>query len=419
MKLLNYTSSYFSVILLVIIPIWAGLFYFAMLDEIYDSMDDGLGNQKLLIISKASSDPLILYKKDFDEGNYSINPIPFEHAKNHKDTYLDTMMYMHNENDFEPVRMLKTVFADGNQYYFMKVITSMVEEDDLIKELLYSLLWLYLGLVFTILLLNNLLLKKIWKPFNRLIDQVSKFRLEDAKPLITNKTKIDEFNTLNHTIDTLLQTNIVAYTNQKQLIENASHELQTPLAITMNKLEILAEEGQLTDHQAQLVSSALDNLTRLQRLNQSLLLLSKIENKQFPETSSVNINQLFHRVLEDFSAQIVFHRLTVRLDEHAECNWQMHPDLADIMASNLIRNAISHNYPGGNITILIESDLLVIKNSGKNFGLDNQNIFKRFYKGQSSNSTGIGLAIVKAVVELYNFTISYEFNTEHVFIIRK
>ncbi|HEY0771408.1 MAG TPA: HAMP domain-containing sensor histidine kinase, partial [Sphingobacteriaceae bacterium] len=279
--------------------------------------------------------------------------------------------------------------------------------------------WLYLGLVFTILLLNNLLLKKIWKPFNRLIDQVSKFRLEDAKPLITNKTKIDEFNTLNHTIDTLLQTNIVAYTNQKQLIENASHELQTPLAITMNKLEILAEEGQLTDHQAQLVSSALDNLTRLQRLNQSLLLLSKIENKQFPETSSVNINQLFHRVLEDFSAQIVFHRLTIRLDEHAECNWQMHPDLADIMASNLIRNAISHNYPGGNITILIESDLLVIKNSGKNFGLDNQNIFKRFYKGQSSNSTGIGLAIVKAVVELYNFTISYEFNTEHVFIIRK
>ena len=159
MKLLNYTSSYFSVILLVIIPVWAGLFYFAMLDEIYDSMDDGLGNQKLLIIHEAANDTLVLNRTNFGESNYAINRVPFEEAKNFKDTFLDTMMYMQNENDFEPVRMLKTVFEQDNRFYSMRVITSMVEEDDLISELLYSLLWLYLGLVLTIILLNNLLLK--------------------------------------------------------------------------------------------------------------------------------------------------------------------------------------------------------------------------------------------------------------------
>ena len=418
MKLLNYTSSYFSVILLVIIPVWAGLFYFAMLDEIYDSMDDGLGNQKLLIIHEAANDTLVLNRTDFGESNYAINRVPFEEAKNFKDTFLDTMMYMQNENDFEPVRMLKTVFEQDNRFYSMRVITSMVEEDDLISELLYSLLWLYLGLVLTILLLNNLLLKRIWRPFNQLMEQLAGFRLEDPKPVATHKTNIDEFNTLAQTVDNLLQANIASYANQKQFIENASHELQTPLAITMNKLELLAEEGRLNAKQSGLISSAISNLARLQRLNQSLLLLSKIENKQFPGLTAVNINLLIHRLLDDFNDEISFRQLTVELQEATECIWQMHPDLADIMISNLIRNSISHNHPGGSITILIQQSSIMLKNSGKTDHLDEREIFRRFVKGRSSASTGIGLAIVKAIADLYGFHISYAFDAEHIFIIR-
>ena len=250
MKLLNYTSIYFSIILIIIIPIWAGLFYYAMLDEVYDSMDHGLDNQRLLIVSEARKDSTVLKKANFEEGNYSIKAITAGQAKDHRDIFIDTLMYMQNEKDYEPVRMLKTVFNNGNSYYSMRVITSMVEEDDLIAELTKSLLLLYFGLILTIVVLNSYLLSNIWKPFYFLMNQLRSFKLKDGQPLTLSKTRIDEFNFMQKTIQRFLTKNIESYNKQKQFIENASHELQTPLAIAMNKLELLADKtaGKLPAH---------------------------------------------------------------------------------------------------------------------------------------------------------------------------
>jgi len=145
LKVLNYTTSWFAGILLLLISIWAALFYYAMLDEIYDSIDDGLDNQKGLIIKRAGVDSTLLLKSAFDEGDYAIRPVSAEAAMNFRDVYADTLMYMQNEEDFEPVRLLRTAFQQGGNYYQMQVITSMVEEDDLMAELFYSLLYLYIG----------------------------------------------------------------------------------------------------------------------------------------------------------------------------------------------------------------------------------------------------------------------------------
>ena len=416
MKLLNYTSSYFSIILLIIIPVWAGLFYFAMLDEIYDSMDDGLGNQKLLVINRVAQYPALLNKRDFQEGNYAIQPISFERAKDHKDIYSDTLMYMQNENDFEPVRMLKTVFAHQNQYYSMKLITSMVEEDDLVYELFSALIWLYLGLMITIILLNNLLLQRIWKPFNRLIDQLGSFKLEEAKPLHLSDTKIDEFNTLNTAVDSMLKTSIETFNSQKQFIENASHELQTPLAVTFNKLERLAETGELNSRQAELLSSALDSLVRLKRLNQSLLLLSKIDNNQYTETQTVNINLHVLRIIEDFEDLARYKQVEIVVKANDTCLWNMHPDLANILLSNLIINAINYNIPGGLVSIIIDKKSLTVKNTGIDRPLNGKRIFDRFYKDQKSeNSTGLGLAVVKSIAAHFSISVNYRYNSEHIF----
>src|SRR5688500_15687740 len=131
MKVLNYTTSYLAVVMLLLISIWASIFYFAMLDEIYDSIDDGLDNQKGLIIQKVAFDSTVLNRQQFDEGDYAIQPINSEQALQYHEQYLDTLMYMQNEKEYEPVRLLKTVFRHNNQYYQMQVITSMVEEDDL------------------------------------------------------------------------------------------------------------------------------------------------------------------------------------------------------------------------------------------------------------------------------------------------
>ena len=415
MKLLNYTSVYFSVALLIVISIWAAAFYYTMLIEIYDSIDDGLDNQKGLVIQKAATDTTLLNKRNFDESDYTINEIQPGAAVNLRDAYIDTMMFMQNEKSDEPVRLLKTVFLQNGKYYELKVATSMVEEDDLVKQLFISILWLYFGLVLFIVIFNNFLLKKIWQPFYKLLKHLKKFRLDKPEPIASIKTKVDEFNILNETVQKFVQRNIDTYTSQKHFIENASHELQTPLAISINKLESLAEDEQLKPEQLTLVASALDHLERLTRLNKSLLLLSRIENKQFVEAAPVNLNELAKKITADFSDQLTFSDLKLTLTENDPCVQKMHPDLAAILLINLVKNAIIHNKPGGFVTLTFHSDSLMVENSGVEKPLDEEKIFNRFHSDQpSSVSTGLGLAIVKAISGLYNFRTTYRFEQKHI-----
>lgn len=415
MKLLNYTTTYLAGVLLVIISIWAALFYYAMLDEIYDSIDDGLDNQKGLIIQKITVDSTLLQQQDFIEGGFLIREISAEKALNFRDQYIDTTMYMQNEKEYEPVRLLRTVFLHNNRYFQMSVYTSMVEEDDLVLELFYALLWLYFGLLATILLLNNVVLKRIWKPFYRLLRQLKTFRLE--QPAIeVPQTRIEEFRLMNATIERLLQSNISSYNSQKHLIENVSHELQTPLAISINKLEALAETGNLDEAQSRLLAAALDNLERLTRLNRSLLLLSRIENRQFTETESVNLNALVKRLAADFEDQFAFNQVRFSLQEEATVTVQMNADLAAIVVTNLLKNALVHNRPGGSIEVLLQSHFLEVSNTGKEEALDGDALFKRFQKQATQGaSTGLGLSIVKAIADRYGFTIAYQFSGKHCF----
>lgn len=415
MKLLNHTTAYLSIVLLVIITLWGVIFYYAMLDEIYDSIDDGLDNQKGLVIQKASADSSLLNKNSFEEGDYSITRISEKKAQELYEVYKDTAMYMQNEKSYEPVRMLTTVFTQNGNYYQLKVVTSMVEEDDLTEELLYAMLWLYVGLLSTILLVNNFLLRHIWQPFNRLLNRLKDFRLENLKHIKYENTRVDEFRLLNETIQKLLQRNVDTYSSQKQFIENASHELQTPLAISINKLEQLAEHKGFSENELALLASALDNLERLTRLNRSLLLLSKIENHQFPEECEIDVIALVDKILMDFSDHFTYHSLTVQFDKGTSCVVKMNPDLASGMVTNLIKNAIVHNQPGGYIKIILTQKSFVVENSGSEEHHSEQ-LFDRFYKKQASgNSTGLGLAIVKAIAELYHFRLSYTYNEKHIF----
>ncbi|WP_066834429.1 sensor histidine kinase [Rufibacter ruber] len=414
MKLLNRATAYFAVLLLVVLSAWAALFYYNMLDEIYDSIDDGLENQKILVMQKALQDSTVLAQREFEAGYYQVKELPFNLAVNRKDQYRDTLMYMLNEKDYEPVRLLVTVFQQGGRYYELRVITSMVEEDDLIEDLLYSLLWLYLGLLVSLLTLNNLVLKSIWQPFYQILHRLQRFRLEKGEALPPVKTNIEEFRLLHETVDKLLQSNIDTYNSQKAFIENASHELQTPLAISLNKLELLVEKEGLTEEQMLQLGAVMQHLGRLSRLNKSLLLLSKIENRQFQEMGPVNLQEIVRQALADLGDQIEYKELQVSVQEEP-CLVQVNPDLATVLVYNLLKNAVVHNVQGGFLNLHLTAQALVLENSGKDQALDTQKLFSRFYKEASvSGSTGLGLAIAKAICDLYGFSIRYRYQQAHL-----
>ena len=416
MKLLNKTTYYLSILLLPLITVWAFVFYYAMLDEIYDSLDDGLENQKDVLIGRLPTEPVLLNQNDFNIDNHTFTPISKKEYKHFKDTYRDTLIYVQSEDDFEAMRIYTSAIKHDSSYYKLNVITSMVEEDDLIESLITYLLGLYIILIVSILILNNLLLKRLWKPFYSLINQLRTFKIENNTSIVIPKSNIEEFQLLNTAVNTLLQKSTYSFIAQKQFIENAAHELQTPLAITINKLELFLENTTLNSKQLETIGTALDNLGRLTRLNKSLLLLSKIENQQFSQEETINFNTITERIASDFEDLATHKNISLEIITLNNLSLTINEDLAIIMLTNLIKNALVHGTKNSTVTIQIQSDSWRISNYGILHSLDKNILFTRFKKASSNKkSTGLGLAITKAIAVKYNIDINYNFNDTHIF----
>lgn len=423
MKLLNQSTKYLSFSILIIIGIWGIAFFFNMVEEIKENVDEGLQNYKRQIIFKAQQDTTLLTRIDFDEAFYAIQETDKETALNYIDQFLDTIIYIQLSLDAEPeadpVRMLKTVFEDDGRYYKLKIINPMVEKDDLIERLLWNMIWLYLALIITIIFINNIVFKKLWQPFYSLLTKIKNYQLGLSHEIPKVKTTTSEFIDLQNAINTLLQQNIRVFDLQKQFIGNASHELQTPLAIAINKMELLLETEQLNTHQAKSLTEILEIIERLVKLNKSLLLLTKIENHQFPETQEVNINEIVQNTIDLLSDFIDYKGIHINFTQSSQIIRKLNPNLAEILVTNLIRNAIFHNNINGVIEIHISGRQLSISNTGTKSALETNNIYKRFYKsGPKEKNTGLGLSIVKAITDLYSIHISYSFEDQkHGFLL--
>lgn len=420
MNLLNQAIKYLMVSIFIIVTIWSVIFYFSMLDEIYDSIDDGLDNYKLLILQKAEEDSTTLLKSAFDESNYAIKIIPRSKAVSVTDSYQDTLMYMMYEDDLEPVRMLTSAFEQEGKYYQLKIISSMVEEDDLINNLFWSVIGLYLVIIFSILIVNNLVLRRLWKPFYKILEQLRAFRLDRNNNLSEVKTEIKEFEELNKAAKILITNTQEAYVGQKRFTENAAHELQTPLTTIIHRLEILLNSDKLHQADAETIVKVLQTTEKLSRLNKSLLLLTKIENRQFIETTEINLKDIVVQTIEDLQDFVDYKNIRTTVEEVKSFNIIADTTMMQLLVSNLIKNGIVHNRENGEIQIKINEEFVEFKNSAMDGPLEKEKIFSRFYKGtDGSNGTGLGLALVKAVCDMYGMNIQYSYDGQHIFILKK
>lgn len=416
MKLKNYTLRYLAITLLLVIPIWAGIFYALILDEVYDNIDDDLKNSKIMIIRHAFANKELLNSPEYGINKFTIKPLPKGQYSN-KEEFSTSKEFMEYDNDNEPIRTLKTVFNDdkGNPYELI-IKASIVEEDELLEDLFLALIGLYIMLVISILAVNHLLLKKIWKSFYVILENLKEIKLGTGSKLKAIDSPIDEFNILAKEVETMLNRNESIYSSQKQFIENASHELQTPLAISINKLELFAENSVLADEQLMEIGKITDTLNRLTRLNKSLLMLSKIENQQFSEEENINFNELILVLTEDYSDLADFKEVKITVTENDTLYFKMNKGLAIALISNLLKNALIHNHHNGFVNFIITKNDITISNSGNNSPLNSDVIFNRFYRHTTTNeSTGLGLSIVKSIINNYSITIEYLFSGNHQF----
>lgn len=419
MKLIHYTFRNLSIPLLIILTAWACCFYFVIMHEIDDETNDSLENYKEIIIKTVLADSTLLHDHVDIMTKYYIREVPESEADLDKDEFFDSTTYIEIEMEDEPVRVLRTWFMTADRkYYELTIETSTLEKEDMAEAIFVSIIILYVSLLCCILLVSHFVFKSSFRPLYTLVKWLKEYRPGKQQAPLVNQTKVEEFKILNQAIQTATNRSTEMYNQQKQFVENASHELQTPLAICMNKLELLSENPDCTEEQLSEIAGINHTLRGIIKMNKSLLLLSRIDNKQFPDTSEIDFNKLINKYLPDFEDMYEYKNIHITYTETATLIYTMNESLASTLLSNLLKNAFIHNIENGSIAISVTGRTLTISNSSESTGLNEATLFNRFEKQtHKKESTGLGLAIVKSIISIYGIDIKYEYNGLHKFIL--
>ena len=319
---------------------------------------------------------------------------------------IDTIIYYNSQKEIIPFRQISRVVSINWKTYFIAA------RDPL------------LGSVFVLLLvslyfINRKLSINIWRPFYKTLDELKEFSHDKPGFRLSSVSNMDEFMELNKTLDKLTRKVITDYQALKRFTEDASHEIQTPLAVIQSKLETMLQYPDLKQEQAELINSAYTYSLRISKLTQTLLLLTKIANDQFPEKRAVYLSDLLIEKIEFFEDHIIGKSLILKKNIEPECYIDTNFFLADSLIINLMGNAVKHSMSNGLFNISLNRNYLEISNSGKPFSFPPEKLFDRFYKtDKSSDSPGLGLAIVKEICLLNKWEISYKYEDDlHKFIV--
>jgi signal transduction histidine kinase len=287
----------------------------------------------------------------------------------------------------------------------------MVDSNNLIQSILIVQVVLLLFLLGGLFLINRKLAKRIWEPFNKTLKKLKEYNISHKDPLTLSASATDEFNDLNTSLVELTNRIHIAYQSQKEFAENASHEMQTPLAILQGKLELLMQTEPLSEEQAGLMSDMSDAYQRMVHLNKNLILLTKIDNNlSFVEREKVSLNDTLKTVIHQYQPHLDEKQISLQVQLGNDISLMVNRSLLEILISNMFANAIRHNHAKGSIYLSTQDGDLLLQNSGKEQALDEANIFRRFYKDSAdSQSLGLGLEIVKKLCSLYHFNLTYHF----------
>lgn len=321
----------------------------------------------------------------------------------------DTLVWDERLQQMEPNLKLSAYRTVDDTSYFISTYGALVETDDITEAVTEILLWILGMQIIGAIGVGFIVSGRLFKPFRETLDRIARFNIQDKEPIPAEDTNVKEFDELNQFVEVMTRQAVADYKNLKEFAENASHELQTPLSITKGKLELLTETD-LTPEQYQYVEASQRSIKKLSRLSESLALLTKIENHEFINKDKVNFTGIIRESTRAFDEFIKLNGLHVTTDLEEDVFLNIHPVLADIMWTNLFQNAIKHNTEKGAIRIGLTGGSLRVSNTGQPLKVEPDTLFERFKKADHGiDSIGLGLSIIKQIVDQNNYTISYKY----------
>ncbi|MBB4035465.1 signal transduction histidine kinase [Dysgonomonas hofstadii] len=407
---------YTTVILLCCAPIFFFImkfFYTKDLDELIVYRSNEFVEEKMSAFTISEIDIWNKYNEDIQillyNETYSL------------DKPVEEYLYNKAEGHHIDYRIVYKKVQVENKPYILMCRIPMIENHDLFWNLFTQ-----YGLIFIILLISlgivqRIISKKSWKPFYKSLEQIENYSLEQGIIPEFEKTNIKEFFRLNEILTNLISNNLKAYKQQKEFIENASHELQTPLAVFQSQLDILMQEPDLTEKQVGIIQSLYSVSSRLTRLNKNLLLLAKIDNAQFKDMQEIDFAEFLDKPLQYFQYLAEDNGITMTINIQKSLVITANQTLLESLINNLIVNAIRHNIDKeGIVNMTVQDNTLTISNTGEAKALDPEKVFKRFNRiSEEKKGNGLGLSIIYQICKFHKWELEYQYRENlHIFIVR-
>lgn len=418
MKLLNRTTYTYLILSVPIILITMVFIYFLIRDFNQNHVESNLKIEREKILSKPQR---IAHYKIEDELSDELIVEEISRDSIITDVFSTILLYNKLEKDLEPFRQLETTQVIAGKNYRILIRKSLVENSTLIYSISIAMFVLTLVLSGSLILLNRILSKRLWSPFYTILTSLTNYHV--GQNFVTqNDLLTNEFIVLSNSIKRMTTRINKEFFIQKEFIDILSHEYQTPLTVIGNEAEMLLQDEHLTEKRAVKINQIIESVHKLSKLNQSLLLLSRIDNQQFNKKEIIDISLLTSLLLADKQDQFEAKGTYVKATNHETCFLEIDKTLAIILIENLLQNAIRHNLKVNSaIYFDFHAKQIRVSNTGRKTNLTEKEMFQKFKKdGNSKHSIGLGLNIVKAICNHYNYKISYEFNemhTIHTFVI--
>lgn len=331
-------------------------------------------------------------------------------AKNER--FSDTTLVVKGENGH--FRNLSFSHAYKGHNYEVAIFKSLRQADELTVQLLFALCSLIVFFMLSFYFLNRYVAIRSLEDFFSIINKLRNIQVDKKENIALPQTDVDEFEELNQALYQITDRIRQDFFNLKEFTENASHEIQTPLAVMSTQLEQMFQDTQLSEPQLLNLVTLQEAVNRLSKLNKGLLLLAKIENQQFEATENVPVREILQKQLDNLEEFIDDKQIQLQTELNTQVQLKLNPYLTELLFFNLLKNAIRHNKTNGYLIVKLTNTQLTITNDGLPEALDTDRIFERFAKGGHSKSMGLGLAIVKKICDLYQIDIRYSFaNAQH------
>lgn len=431
-KISLYISIFFSVLFAAICAFVISSFSNFRKEEFRERLREKALTSIKLLIEVQEVDNVLLKIIDQNSINqlYNEKTLIFDANYNLIYSSLDDTKINWSVNDLKLLRAQKTFFKkDGDNEIYGVFYDSKNEDyfalisanDNYGKRKLNFLIYLLVGVgiffIITTWLITFFIIKKQLLPLNRFIKNISGINESNIQTKLEITSESDnEIDLLSREFNFMMTRISKAYQSQKEFTSNASHEFRTPLARISVQLENQIQQSD--ENEKVFLKNIFEDITRLNELINSLLLLSKIEERQSRSTERVRIDEILYNSIEKVSAEFQDIRINLKIKEFENMEEALTQDgnqsLLEIAFYNLLKNAYLYSDNKTAAVKIFELDgklTINISNSGETITPSEQTrLFKPFMRGENAKNKrglGLGLRIVHRIFSSFNCSIKY------------